>query len=314
MKACFLTDDPSPIGGGPTHLQRIAKILRQKYHYQVDVVNPKTMDKNFDVSSFDQRVKFAFWILRFLLTADYDVFHSHTFSTSAFLPLVRLRGKRVGITVHGQGQSVFSGGLLNQTPIPKFLQWLILRIWPFNFRLSASRLPNFVFVGNGVDPAEFRNLKKLPHRGFVVLCISRPDPVKGVAILKKAIKQLPGVKLHLVSGRRRTVRDFARSDIYVLPSLSEGFPVVLLEAMAAKLPIVATDVGDCRKLVQKANCGLIVKPGSSSKLAAAIKTMMADKNRARMGERGRDYVAKNFTWAKVAAYYNSAYRRTSSVV
>ncbi|MBI4099489.1 glycosyltransferase family 4 protein, partial [Candidatus Microgenomates bacterium] len=147
---------------------------------------------------------------------------------------------------------------------------------------------------------------------FTILCISRRDPVKGVEILEKAVKQIPGVKLNLVSGRRRTIKDFANADLYVLPSLSEGFPIVLLEAMAAKLPIVATDVGDCKELIQGASCGLIVRPGSSLELANAIKKMIADKNRVKMGERGRVYVEKNHTWEQVAAIYHSAYRGASS--
>lgn len=309
MKVCFLTDDPSPIGGGPQHIAQVAKILRQKYHYQVDVVTPKTMDQNFNVNSLGQRIKFAFWILKFILTADYDIFHSHTFSTSAFLPLAKLRGKRTALTVHGLGLELFGGGFINRTPIPRFLRWLILDVWPFDLRFSASRLPGFITVGNGVDVQEFAHLPKIAHKDFTVLCISRRDPVKGVAILEEAVRKVPGAKLHLVSGRQRSLADFARVDIYVLPSLSEGLPLVLLEAMAAKLPIVTTDVGDCGQIVTKANCGLVVPPGDVVGLAKAIKTLKSSQKS--LGQNGYNFVREKFTWANVAAKVVHGYQKVS---
>jgi glycosyltransferase involved in cell wall biosynthesis len=63
---------------------------------------------------------------------------------------------------------------------------------------------------------------------------------------------------------------FRSADIFVLPSLSESFPRVLWEAMAAHTPIVATDVGDVGVLLQAASAGLVVAPQSSRALAAAI--------------------------------------------
>lgn len=312
MKICFLTDDPSQIGGGPEHIRQVTKILEEKYKYSVDVITPLTMDPKFDFHNFRHRIKFAFWVFKFLLTSNYDLYHSHTFSTAAFLPVIKLRGKKEGITVHGAGTNLIGGGILNKIGVPKLLSNLILNYWPFDFRLSASALPGFVTVGNGVDINEFSKIKRTPHKVFTILCISRRDPVKGIDILEKVVKEIPNIKLNLISDRQRTMADFAEADCYVLPSLSEGLPIVLLEAMTAKLPIVATDTGDCRAIIEKADCGLIVEPGSAAELSKAIVQMIDDKNRAKMGERGYDYVKENYTWEKVATLYNSAYRRLDS--
>lgn len=306
MKICFLTDEPSPFGGGSEHIRHVSKLLREK-GVTVDVVTPLSMDPEFNVHSFWRRVKYTFWIVKFLFTTSYDIYHSHTFSTSSFLPLVKPRGKKTGVTIHGAGKELLGGGVLNKIFVPQFLRFLVLDVWPFDFRFSASHLSGFVTVGNGVDVKEFESIARKPHQKFTVLCIARRDPVKGIDILEKAVAKLPGVKLHLVSGRMRTMADFAAADLYVLPSLSEGFPIVLLEAMAAKLPIVATDVGDCKKLVEKANCGLIVQSGNVEALAQAIKTMIANKNRVKMGERGFAYVKAYHSWEKVATVYYSVY-------
>lgn len=319
MKICMITDDPTSLGGGPTHIRHVSKILTIKHHLYVDVITPLTMDPKFNFYNIWQRIKYAFWILKFLLTTDYDIYHSHTFSTDAFLPIVKLRGKKSAITVHGRGENLIGGGILNKTGIFKFLSWVILYVWPYDFRFSAGKLKGYVSVGNGVDISEFDKERSKPSpKTFTILCVSRRDPVKGLDILEKAFEEVhqqhPNVRLNLVSGRQRTAKDFKTANLYVLPSLSEGLPVVLLEAMAAKLPIVTTDVGDCRELVERARVGLVVTPGNVAAISDAIVRMLNDKNRARMGEAGYRYVKENFTWDKVAARYYSAYSGSPSFV
>ena len=301
MKICFLTDDPFDIGGGPEHIRQVVKLLQKKYAYTVTIITPKTMAENFIFSNPFHRVKYVLWVLKFILTTNYDVYHSHAFSTSLFLPLLKLRGKKTGFTVHG-------------LVYPKLISKLFLAVWRFDIRLSASSYSGYITVGNGVDINEFLKIKHLPHKIFTILCISRRDPVKGTGFLEKAVQQIPNVKLNLVSGRQREMSDFAKADIYVLPSLSEGLPIVILEAMAAKLPIVTTDVGDCSFLVRNAKCGVVIKPGSASELSNAILAMIADKNRSKMGSNGFKYVKENYSWEKVAAIYNSAYSRSNPFV
>lgn len=313
MKVCFLTDDPADIGGGPEHIRNVSRILQERYGLDVDVVTPLLMDPGFNIRDLWRRMKFAFWVLIFLLTSDYDIYHSHSFSTSAFLPVVRVFGKKAAITVHGTGESLTAGGILNQTFIPRFLRWVILNVWPFDFRLSAGRLRNFTFVGNGVDTEEFSKVRRRKHRGFTILCIARRDPVKGVEILEGAIKRVqeryPEVRLNLVSGRRRTLADFATADLFVLPSLSEGLPITLLEAMAARLPVVVTDVGDCRRLVEKSRCGVIVPVGNVGAIARAIAQMAAKRDLRKLGENGCNYVCRHYSWDLVARRTFRLYRQ-----
>lgn len=81
----------------------------------------------------------------------------------------------------------------------------------------------------------------------------------------------------------------------VLPSFAEGVPVVLMEAMAAGLPVVATRVGGVAELVEDGRSGLLVAPGDAEALADAILAALADERAARaMGEEGRLRVERDF--------------------
>ena len=62
----------------------------------------------------------------------------------------------------------------------------------------------------------------------------------------------------------------AKSDIFVLPSLSEGFPNVILEAMAAGLPIISSNVGGVPDIIQDEVNGLLVEPMNSKEIAEKV--------------------------------------------
>jgi glycosyltransferase involved in cell wall biosynthesis len=85
-------------------------------------------------------------------------------------------------------------------------------------------------------------------------------------------------------------------DIFALPSLSEGLSSAILEAMAASLPIVATNVGGIPELVQNGNNGLLVAPADPAALAHAIQHLADNPEASRnMGLRGRARIEEQFT-------------------
>lgn len=87
-----------------------------------------------------------------------------------------------------------------------------------------------------------------------------------------------------VSGEVKT-RLLNKSDIFVLPSYTEGLPISLLEAMSYKLPIISTPVGGIPEIVKDGENGFLIKPGDYGSMFNAIKTMVSDENlRIRMGE------------------------------
>ena len=66
-------------------------------------------------------------------------------------------------------------------------------------------------------------------------------------------------------------------DIFVLPSLREGFPNVILEAMASSLPVVATDVGGVREIIIQDKTGFIIPSANPSALFESLAKLIQDK-------------------------------------
>jgi len=85
-------------------------------------------------------------------------------------------------------------------------------------------------------------------------------------------------------------------DLFVLASLFEGMPNVVMEAMAAGTPVIATDVNGARELMEDRKTGLVIPPADPSALAEAISSLIDDPERlASFGNAGRERVAKLFT-------------------
>lgn len=85
-------------------------------------------------------------------------------------------------------------------------------------------------------------------------------------------------------------------DIFVLPSVSEGVPVCLLEAMAAGKPVIATNVGGVPEIVHHEKTGLVIESRNVHGLAKAIILLLEDKEKAKeLGEKGQAFINKRFS-------------------
>jgi glycosyltransferase involved in cell wall biosynthesis len=190
--------------------------------------------------------------------------------------------------------------------------------------LARSRMvviPNFVdesaFAPPSVDTIRgWRESLSLDDTSPVVGIIASLLPIKDHATLLRAIaravSQLPALRLVIVgdgpereplerlaaqlgiashvrfAGHQPNVPSFHYLfDVSVLTSISEGFPNSLVEAMAAGRPIVATNVGGVPDAVKHGENGLLVPPGDSDALAAALHSLLGDDSRrAAMGADG----------------------------
>jgi len=111
---------------------------------------------------------------------------------------------------------------------------------------------------------------------------------------------------------------YAGIDIFVLPSLNEGLPMTLLEAMAAGKPVVASRVGAISTVIKDQETGLLIAAADEAALTQALRRLLADPElRLRLGRNARAHVEQNFTTAAMVQKYRTVYeevlRRRSCV-
>lgn len=120
----------------------------------------------------------------------------------------------------------------------------------------------------------------MPQKGLEYLIEAKKhlkSPVKLVIVgggplmtdLKEMVKVNRIDDVYFTGARRDVDQIMPACDLFVLPSISEGFPITILEAFASGLPVVATDTGGIKELVTQ-DVGMVVQPGDSTALAEAI--------------------------------------------
>ncbi|MEO8464159.1 MAG: glycosyltransferase family 4 protein [Gammaproteobacteria bacterium] len=212
-----------------------------------------------------------------------------------------------------------------------------------NLQALAGRTdPNLesIVIGNGIDSDKFPAKPPQPGSGPVsLITVCRMVPRKGLEYLIDAMTELKkdGIVLELVgSGQeqqrvRQLVRErgleahviltgyvpaeklythYHRADVFVLPSLSESFGQVLLEAMSCGLPIVATSIGGIPETVRDKTNGLLIPPRDPAALVAAVRWLAANRQqRERMGRYNAEQARARYTWSAISRQYESLYYR-----
>lgn len=196
-----------------------------------------------------------------------------------------------------------------------------------NFKVPAEKI---VVIYNPIDVQKIRKCatESLMHpwlnrkEGFLVVAVGRLVKLKGFEVLIRAFAQLPqkldARLIILGEGEEREAlqqlieqlglsecvallgfqenpwKCMARADLFVLPSLTEGLPNVIGEALALGLPVLATDCSSgVREYLENGKCGLLVPPGDPAALADGIARMLGDELlRRELGRRGQERVAQ----------------------
>jgi glycosyltransferase involved in cell wall biosynthesis len=146
------------------------------------------------------------------------------------------------------------------------------------------------------------------HRGLKVVIVGEgPDRAEIEAMVRKLGLE---DQVTLVGQRSDMPAVYAGMDIFVLPSLNEGLPMTVLEAMAASRPVVATRVGAIPKVVEDGQTGLLVEPGDVFGLRGAIYRLLSNPDlRRRLGQQARARVLQHYTSDIMALRYAELYQQ-----
>lgn len=200
-------------------------------------------------------------------------------------------------------------------------------------------------VHNGIELERFRRDRAetrarivreldIPSDARICVTVSVLRPAKGIEVLLDAASRVPDAYFLIVgdgpkreewtalarvsgigdrvrwAGFRRDVDALlAGCDLFVHPSLDDAFPTVLLEAMAAGLPVVASNVGGIPEIVEENVTGHLVPAGDAERLASTIRALLDDEvTRRRMAEAARARASKLFSTDAWIARLDAVYR------
>ncbi|OQX91539.1 MAG: hypothetical protein B6D58_07570 [candidate division Zixibacteria bacterium 4484_95] len=135
-----------------------------------------------------------------------------------------------------------------------------------------------------------------------------------MANLKSLAERLGVRKLIHFCGWRSDIETIYRGlDIFVLPSLTEGLPIALLEAMSYALPVIASSVGGCPDVVISRKSGILVKPADSDRLADAIGDLIDNKaKRDAMGLEAYSRILENYNMKKYSSSFLELFKKMLS--
>ncbi len=222
-----------------------------------------------------------------------------------------------------------------------------------NRQSGVDRIPGFraVVINNGIDQRKFsparisadiRGELDIPLDAVLLLFLARftahKQPLALIRAFHQASREMPELQLLMVgegdekeegmrlaaglgladkihfSPFRQDVPDvLAAADIYVLPSLWEGLPIGLLEAMAMGKAVIGTRVDGTREVLQDGENGLMVEPGDTGALAAGILRLARERGlRDKMGARAMETVRQRFNAAVMTKEIENIYNITWS--
>jgi glycosyltransferase involved in cell wall biosynthesis len=262
------------------------------------------------------------------------ILHVHNPTMAVLGGLVTLRGRRLPglVSVHGVPDEDYGSAarLLRQAGLP------VVACGPaVTEGLSAAGLDVAATIVNGVGPPPPPASREelcaewgLPPEQPLVACVGRLVPLKNQGLALDAVARVPEAALVLVgegplldelrahaardglrdrvafAGLRRDARAvIGAADAVVMPSQSEGLPLAALEALAAGVPLVATDVRGLRELLTDGVDALLVPPGRPEAMADALRRALFDRElRERLAEGARATAGRYSGEAMVAGY------------
>jgi|Deesub1362A_J573_1020465.scaffolds.fasta_scaffold00023_15 N-acetyl-alpha-D-glucosaminyl L-malate synthase BshA len=322
MKVLLITQWKPRKGGIVTHVDNLIKNSKNDFIIL-------TYEKTIDLSVLRA---FSFIVYGFFsgLKKKYDLIHAHYAFPQGFLGVLlkKISRKPLILTIHGSDILV-----LKKNPFTKAFVKYVLKNSDKIIAVSEYLRKEAIEMGVNEDkiivvyggiPRAIRRKNVEPEDS--ICFIGSLVKQKGVDILINAVRKVkksrPNVKLYIVGDGKERKKLEALSkydpDIYftgevgdlsevlskckvmVLPSREEGFGLVLLEAMVAGVPVVATNVGGIPEIIEDGVNGLLVESEDPDGLARAILKVLDDeKLRVKLVENGKKIVQK-YSWERMA--------------
>lgn len=211
----------------------------------------------------------------------------------------------------------------------------------FQLELNAD-FSKMRVIPNGIDVEKFSKIQRTEHDGFNIAIVGRVVPIKGITTGIKAfdivIKEVPNSKLYIIGPtdededyyskcvglvRRLGLEDkvvftsradvskyYGMMDVLLISSVSEGQPLVQLEAMACGLPTVVTNVGNCAEIALDSDgqSGFVVEPGDYVSMAEKLILLAKDKSLWKtFSENGKRIVKEKYTLQRMIEAYRELY-------
>jgi len=152
----------------------------------------------------------------------------------------------------------------------------------------------------------FNNLiKKYPDLALIILGEGEDREKLEREVKIKNLKE----NISFLRNKDNVPEYLAASDVFVSSSLWEGLPLSILEAMASRLPVIATQVGGVPEIIKEGETGFLVEPKNSKALAEKIGYLLSlpQEERKKVGEKGRKLVEEKFTLDKMVKSYENLY-------
>jgi glycosyltransferase involved in cell wall biosynthesis len=336
MKILLISPTLNGIGGIAQHVRDLINFLKEHGH-QVDIISSeniptipikKLKNPSFLISSF----------LKAKLMKNYDIVHAqHPISA---LAMKNISGKKI-LSIHGiYSEQVgllhgkFSLYFSNKYEL-NALKWadVVTAGSKDTYQYYKKFSSNIFYIPNGIDIKSLHSGTDTRFKKQIIFA-GRLSKEKGIMTLLEAAKNLPHEINLLIIGsgpEEKTVLDYENSydNIHYLgyqskektiplirgsilliqPSFAEGISGTLLEAMACKIPIIATNVGGNKELLGNNNAGILIEPGDSKTLLKKILELIEDQDlREKISATAYAEVQK-YDWSNIGQLYLNLYKK-----
>ncbi len=335
MQVLIISPTQGGIGGIAQHVQGLSEFLKKNGH-KVDILSS---ENTFTIPV--KGLKNPSFMFSAFLKAKFkkgnDIVHAHNLPSA--LPMKNASGKKV-LTLHGiysEQIDMLHGkttGKLSSSYEKDALTWadaitviskeaydhytkLGFKVTLVPNAIDISSLPQqkerryekqMIFAGRLSKEKGILDLlemsEKLPADIHLLILGSGPEEEK----VKETVKSRPNIHFLGYTQRDRTISLIRGSDILIQPSLVEAISSTLLEAMACKTPIIATNVGGNKELLENDISGVVIEPNSPQQILDGILDLFSNKEKAmKLKEEAFKYVQK-YDWSFVGNLYLKIYQ------